>query len=171
MQKRSGVITMQGNPLTLLGQEVKVGDMAPDFVVLSNDLQPVKFSDSHGKVRIISVVPSLDTGICDLQTTSFNERAAELGEDISILTISVDLPFAQSRFCVGKNIDKVKVYSDYKDLSFGMAYGFVIEELRLLARGIVVVDKEGKVAYVEYVKEVASHPDYDKAIEAAKSLI
>lgn len=171
MERRTNVITMQGNPMTLLGREIKVGDMAPDFVVLSNTLQPVSFSSERGKVCIISVVPSLDTGICELQTISFNERAAELGEDISIWTLSVDLPFAQSRFCVGKGIDKVKVYSDYKDLSFGNAYGFVIEELRLLARGIVIVDKEGKVAYVEYVKEVASHPDYDKAIEAAKKLV
>lgn len=171
MDKRTGVITMQGNPLTLAGKEIKAGDTAPDFTVCAQDLTPVKFSDEKGKVRIISVVPSLDTGICDLQTTSFNERAAELGEDISIWTISVDLPFAQARFCTGKGIDKVKVVSDYKDLSFGSAYGFIIDELRLLARGIVVVDKNDKVTYVEYVKEVASHPDYDKAIEEAKKLV
>lgn len=171
MEKRTGIVTMQGNPMTLVGKEIKVGDTAPDFIVLSNDLQPVKFSDDKAKIKIISVVPSLDTGICELQTTSFNERAGELGSDVSILTISVDLPFAQQRFCVGKGIDNVKVYSDYKDLSFGMAYGFVMEELRLLARGIVVVDKDNKVTYVEYVKEVASHPDYDKAIEEAKKLL
>lgn len=171
MDKRTGIITMQGNPLTLAGKEIKVGDTAPDFTVLAQDLTPVKFSDERGKVRIISVVPSLDTGICDLQTTSFNERAAGLGEDISIWTVSVDLPFAQARFCTGKGIDKVKVVSDHKDLDFGKAYGFVIDELRLLARGIVVVDQNDKVAYVEYVKEVASHPDYDRAIEAAKKLV
>ncbi|MDO4719672.1 MAG: thiol peroxidase [Peptostreptococcaceae bacterium] len=171
MDKRKGIITMQGNPLTLAGKEIKVGDAAPDFTVLAQDLTPVKFSDERGKVRIISIVPSLDTGICDLQTTSFNERAAGLGEDISIWTVSVDLPFAQARFCTGKGIDKVKVVSDHKDLDFGKAYGFVIDELRLLARGIVVVDQNDKVAYVEYVKEVASHPDYDRAIEAAKKLV
>lgn len=170
MAKRQGIITMGGNPVTLIGEEIKTGDQAPKFTVTDNDLKPVDSEIFSGKIRIISVVPSLDTSVCELQTTTFNEKAAEL-DDTVILTISVDLPFAQKRFCVGKGIDKVKVYSDYKDLSFGMNYGFVIEELRLLARGIVVVDQNDKVTYVEYVNEVTNHPDYDKAIEAAKKLL
>ncbi|MBP2026976.1 thiol peroxidase [Acetoanaerobium pronyense] len=170
MEKRSGIITMKGNPVTLAGKEIKVGDKAPNFKVIDNDMNEVSFETFKGKKVIISVVPSLDTSVCEFQTTSFNERASEI-EDVVILTISVDLPFAQKRFCVGKGIDKVKVYSDHRDLSFGKEYGFIIEELRLLARGIVVVDKEGIVKYVEYVKEVTEHPDYDKAIEEAKKLI
>jgi len=170
MEKRSGIITMKGNPVTLAGKEIKVGDKAPNFTVIDNDMNEVSFETFKGKKVIISVVPSLDTSVCEFQTTSFNERASEI-EDVVILTISVDLPFAQKRFCVGKGIDKVKVYSDHRDLSFGKEYGFIIEELRLLARGIVVVDKEGIVKYVEYVKEVTEHPDYDKAIEEAKKLI
>ena len=169
MAKRQGIITMGGNPVTLVGEEIKVGDQAPKFTVTDNDLKPVNSEVFSGKIRIISVVTSLDTSVCDLQTTTFNEKAAEL-DDTVILTISVDLPFAQKRFCVGKGIDKVKVYSDYKDLSFGMQYGFVIEELRLLARGIVVVDQNDKVTYVEYVNEVSNQPNYDKALEEAKKL-
>ncbi len=170
MEKRTGIITMGGNPMTLLGKEIKVGDTAPDFTVLKNDLSPFSLKDVEGKVKIISVVPSIDTGVCELQTTTFNEEASKLG-DVVILTISVDLPFAQSRFCAAKGIDKVITLSDHKDLSFGLNYGFVIEELRLLGRGIVILDKDNKVKYVEYVKEVTNHPDYDKAIEAAKKLL
>ncbi len=170
MEKRQGVVTMGGNPVTLVGPEVKVGDRAEDFTVVKNDLSPFKLSDSQGKVRIISVVPSLDTGVCELQTINFNEMAAELG-DLEILTISMDLPFAQKRFCGAKGIDKVITLSDHKDGDFGRKYGFLMEELRLLARGIVVIDKEGKVSYVEYVKEATNHPDYDKAYEAAKALL
>ncbi len=170
MNKRQNAVTMGGNPVTLLGNEIKVGDTAPDFTVLDNDLNPVTFSSEKAAVKIISVVPSLDTPVCEFQTTHFNETVAGMG-DVKVITLSVDLPFAQKRFCVGKGIDNVKVYSDYKDLSFGMNYGFVIEELRLLARGIVVVDKDNKVTYVEYVKEVTEHPNYDKVIEEAKKLL
>lgn len=170
MQKRTDVITMGGNPMTLAGKEIKVGDTAPDFMVLKNDMSPFKLSDSKAKVKIISVVPSLDTGVCELQTTTFNEKASELKE-LEVLTISVDLPFAQSRFCAAKGIDNVITLSDHRDLSFGMNYGFVIDELRLLARGIVVLDENNKVSHVEYVKEVTTHPDYDKAIEEAKKLL
>ena len=170
MNKRQNIVTMKGNPITLLGNEIKVGDNAPDFTVVDNDLNPFVFSSEPASVKIISVVPSLDTSVCEFQTTHFNETASALG-DVKIITISVDLPFAQKRFCVGKGIDKVKVYSDYKDLSFGLNYGFVIEELRLLARGIVVIDKSNKVTYVEYVKEATDHPNYDKAIEEARKLI
>lgn len=170
MDKREGLITMHDDPLTLVGKEIKVGDKAPDFTVAKNDLSPYTLSDAGDKVKIISVVPSLDTGVCELQTIRFNDEASKL-DDVVILTISVDLPFAQDRFCNAHNIDKVITLSDYKDLSFGEAYGFVVEELRLLSRGIVVLDKDNTVKYVEYVKELTNHPDYDKALEAAKELV
>jgi len=170
MDKRKDLVTMKGSPVTLVGKEIKVGDKAPDFTVLTTDLSPYTLKDAGNNVKIISVVPSLDTGVCELQTINFNESAAEL-EDVLILTISVDLPFAQKRFCGAKGIDKVITLSDHKDLSFGENYGFVIEELRLLSRGIVILDRDNIVRYVEYVKEVGTHPDYDKAIEEAKKLI
>jgi thioredoxin-dependent peroxiredoxin len=166
-QVRTGVVTFQGNPVTLVGNEVKVGDAAPDFTVLANDLTPVTLSDTKGSVRIISVVPSLDTGVCDQQTRRFNEEAASL-EGVQILTISVDLPFAQKRWCGAAGVDRVQTLSDHRDLSFGMAYGVVIKELRLLARSVFVVDKNDKVVYVEYVPEVTQHPNYEAALEAAK---
>lgn len=161
-------ITFKGNPVTILGTEVKVGDQAPNFTVLANNLTPVTLEDSKGTVRIISVVPSLDTGVCDAQTRRFNEAAAEL-DGVHILTISVDLPFAQSRWCGAAGIDKVQTLSDHRDLSFGMAYGVVIKELRLLARAVFVIDANDKVVYVEYVPEVTTHPNYEAAIEAAKA--
>ncbi len=170
MNKRQDIVTMKKKPITLLGNEVKIGDIAPDFTVLDNNLNPYVFSNELASVKIISVVPSLDTSVCEFQTTHFNEKASEI-DDVKIITISVDLPFAQKRFCVGKGIDKVKVYSDHKDLSFGLNYGFVMEELRLLARGIVIIDENNKVTYVEYVSEATDHPDYEKAIEEAKKLI
>ncbi len=171
MNKRKGVVTMGGNPVTLLGNEVKVGDKAPDFTVLKNDLTPFTLKDAGDKIKIISVVPSIDTGVCELQTINFNETASKLGEDVLILTISVDLPFAQQRFCGAKGIDRVITLSDHKDLSFGLNYGFVMEEFRLLARGVVILDRDNTVRYVEYVKEVTTHPDYDKALEEVKKLL
>lgn len=161
-------ITFKGNPVTLLGQEVKVGDTAPDFTVLANDLSPVTLADSKGKVRLISVVPSIDTGVCDAQTRRFNEEAAKL-DNVQILTVSVDLPFAQKRWCASAGIDKVQTVSDHRDLSFGEAYGVAIQELRLLARAVFVVDSNDKVTYVEYVSEATDHPNYEAAVEAAKS--
>ena len=158
---------MVGNPLTLEGNMVQVGDTAADFSVLAPDLSPVKLSDYKGKVRIISVVPSIDTPVCDTQTRQFNKEAAGL-PDVEILTISCDLPFALGRFCGAAGIDKVHVCSDHRDLDFGHKYGFVLKELRLLSRGIVVVDKNDKVVYVEYVKEVTNLPDFEKALEAAR---
>ena len=169
MEKHSGMITFGGNPLTLAGELVKVGDKAKDFTVLANDLQPHKLSDYDGKIRIISVVPSVDTGVCAAQTRRFNVEAAKL-DDVVILTISCDLPFTLGRFCAAEGIDKVITLSDHKDTDFGLKYGFLIDELRLLSRGIVIVDKAGVVRYVEYVNEITTHPDYDKALEAAKSL-
>lgn len=162
-------ITFKGNPVTVQGDKVKVGDKAPNFTVLSNDLEPVTLADSAGKVRLISVVPSLDTGVCAAQTRKFNEEAAALGDNVEILTISVDLPFAQARWCGAEGIDAVQTLSDHKDLSFGNAYGIVIEELRLLARSVFVVDQDDQVTYVEYVPEVTDHPNYEKAIEAVKA--
>ena len=170
MEKRKDLVTMGGDPVTLIGKEIKVGDKAPDFTALKNDLSPYSLKDAGDGVKIISVVPSLDTGVCELQTINFNETATELG-NVTILTLSVDLPFAQGRFCSANSIDKVVTLSDHKDLSFGMNYGFVIEELRLLSRGIVILDKHNMVKYVEYVKEVTDHPNYDKAIEEVKKII
>ena len=162
-------ITFKQNPITLIGKEVKVGDTAPNFTVLANDLSPVTLTDSKGKVRLISVVPSLDTGTCDAQTRKFNESASKIGEDVVILTISNDLPFAQKRWCAAAGIDSVQTLSDHRDLSFGEAYGVAIQELRLLTRAVFVVDANDKITYVEYVPEATEHPNYEKAIEAVKS--
>ncbi|MDQ0221075.1 thiol peroxidase [Peribacillus cavernae] len=161
-------VTFINNPVTLIGNEVKAGDQAPDFTVLANDLSEVKLSDSKGTVRIISVVPSIDTGVCDAQTRRFNEDVSNLG-NVQVLTISVDLPFAQKRWCAASGLDNVQVLSDHRDLSFGEAYGVVMQELRLLARSVFVVDSSDKVVYAEYVSEGTTHPNYEAAIEAAKS--
>ena len=161
-------VTFKGNPVTLLGTEVKPGDTAPDFNVLANDLSPVSLSDSKGYVRLISVVPSVDTGVCDQQTRRFNEEAASL-EGVKVLTVSVDLPFAQKRWCAAAGVENVQTLSDHRALSFGQAYGVAIEELRLLARAVFVVDANDKVTYVEYVSEATNHPNYEAAIEAAKA--
>lgn len=161
-------ITFKGKPVTLLGNEVKVGDKAPNFSVLANDLSEVTLDSSKGLVRLISVVPSLDTGVCDAQTRRFNEEASKLG-NVKILTVSVDLPFAQKRWCGANGIENVQTLSDHRDLSFGEAYGVEIQELRLLARAIFVVDSNDTVTYVEYVSEATNHPNYEAALEAAKS--
>lgn len=164
-------VTFKNNPITLLGNEVKVGDKAPDFTVLANDLSPVTLKDSEGKVRLFASVPSLDTGVCDAETRRFNEEATNLGEDVIIYTVSVDLPFAQKRWCGASGVDRVQTVSDHKDLSFGKAYGVAIEELRLLTRAVFVVDREGIVKYVEYVPEATNHPNYEAAIAAVKELL
>ncbi|WP_339059978.1 thiol peroxidase [Tepidibacillus marianensis] len=166
MEERNGVVTFGGNPATLLGPEIKVGDKAPDFTVVDNSLQPVSLSNYDG-VKLISVVPSLDTPVCDAQTRRFNEEASKL--NATILTISVDLPFAQKRWCGAAGIDKVITLSDYQTMSFGSAYGTYIKGLRLEARAIFVVNSKNEVTYVEYVKEVTDHPDYNQALEAAKA--
>lgn len=169
-QERAGAITFKGNPVTLIGPERKVGDQAPDFTVLANDLSPVSLSDSKGSVRIISVVPSLDTGVCDQQTRRFNEEAANL-EGVEILTISVDLPFAQKRWCGAAGIERVQTLSDHRELSFGKNYGVAIKEMRLLARAVFVVDQNDQITYVEYVSEATNHPDYEAPILAAKKAL
>lgn len=164
-------VTFKNNPVTLLGNEVKVGDKAPDFTVLGNDLSPVTLQDSKGKVRLIISVPSLDTGVCDAETRRFNEEATKLSEDLVVYTVSVDLPFAQKRWCGAAGIERVVTVSDHRDLSFGKAYGVAIEELRLLARSVFVIDKDDTVKYVEYVEETTNHPNYEAAIEAVKALL
>jgi thiol peroxidase len=169
MEKHSGIITFGGNPMTLLGALAKEGEKAKDFTVLGNDLKPYKLSDYNGKIRIISVVPSVDTGVCAAQTRRFNEEAAKL-DNVVILTISCDLPFALGRFCAAEGIDKVITLSDHKETDFVIKYGFLIDELRLLSRGIVIVDEKGIIRYVEYVGEITNHPDYIKALDALKSI-
>lgn len=172
MLERKGVVTFKGNEVTLLGEEVKVGNKAKDFTVLANDLSPVKLSDYAGKVVVIAVFPSVDTGVCAIQTTKFNNEIAQFSkDDVQLLTISADLPFALGRFCGDKGIENAKTTSDHRELEFGYNYGFVIKELKLLTRGTVIIDREGIVKYVEYVKEVATEPDYNKALEVIKELI
>ncbi len=170
MNERTGLITMKGDPLTLLGPELKAGDKAPDFTVLANDLSPVTFADLPPKVYVLSVVPSLDTSVCDTQTRRFNEEAAGLGEDVEILTISMDLPFAQARWCGAAGVERVQTLSDHRDADFGEAYGLLIKELRLLARAVLVVDEEGIIRHFELVDEVATEPDYGAALAVVEEL-
>ena len=171
MEENAGLITMKGNPLTLLGKQPKVGEDAPDFEVLDNDLSPVRLSSFSGKVCVIASVPSLDTPVCDMETRRFNDEAGILGPDVVILTISMDLPFAQKRWCGAAGVDRVITLSDHVSASFGEAYGVLIKELRLLARGVFVVDRDGVVQYVQIVKEVTSEPDYEDVLTALKKLL
>ena len=170
-QERSGAVTMKGNPVTLVGPEVKVGDRSPDFKAFKGLGSPVSLDDLKGKVKVFNVVVSVDTPVCDAQTRRFNEEEAKLPPDVEIYTVSMDLPFALSRFCAAAGIDKVKNISDYRDASFGEAYGILIKEHRLIGRAIFVVDKNDTVQHVEYVKEVTNHPDYDAALAAIKKLV
>ncbi len=165
--ERSGVITFQGSPLTLIGPALRAGDRAPGFSVLDGELKPVGLKDFAGKTKIISVTPSLDTPVCDLQLRRFNAEAAKMSGESAVLNISMDLPFAIARFCTSAGIDKVKALSDHRDASFGAAYGVLIKELRLLARAIFVIDRSDVIQYVEIVPDITNHPDYDKALSAA----
>jgi thiol peroxidase len=165
--ERKNVITFKGNPLTLIGNEVKVGQQAPEFTALAGDLSPVTLASSKGKVRLLVAVPSLDTPVCDAEARRFNEEASKLS-DVETYVISMDLPFAQGRFCQTAGIKNLKTLSDHRDASFGNAYGVLIKELRLLARAVFVVDATDKVTYVEYVKEVTSHPNYDAVLSTLK---
>ncbi len=171
MRERDGIVTMKGNPITLMGTEPQVGDKAPDFVAIDNDLNPVSFDSFRGKVCIFSSVPSLDTPVCDMETRRFNDEAGRLADDVEILTISMDLPFAQKRWCGAAGVDRVQTLSDHRDAAFGQAYGVLIKGLRLLARAVFVVDKEGTIRYMELVKEIASEPDYDAVLKAVKGLV
>ncbi len=170
MNERIGTVTFRGSALTLLGNELKVGQQAPDAVVLANDLTEVRLSGFRGKIVVICSVPSLDTPVCDTQTRRFNEAAAEMGDDVAILTISMDLPFAQARWCGAAGVEAVRTLSDHRDAAFGLAYGVLIKELRLLARAIFVVDRQGLIRYVQLVGEIANEPDYDAALQAVSEL-
>lgn len=167
--ERKGAVTLKGNPLTLIGPELRVGDKAPDFACVDNTLKPVTLSDTAGRVRIFSVVPSLDTPVCDAQTKRFNEEAAR-NPGMEIYTISVDLPFGQKRYCNNYGIDNIKMLSDHRDTSFGENYGTLIKELRIESRAIFVLDKDNVLRHVQYVKEVGEHPDYESALKTARGL-
>jgi thiol peroxidase len=168
MKERAGLVTMRGNPLTLVGDELKIGGVAPDFVALDPNLTPIKLSSYHNKICIISSVPSLDTPVCDIETRKFNEEASRLGDKIQILTISMDLPFAQKRWCGAAGVNKIQTLSDHRDAQFGLAYGVLIKELRLLARAVFLVDQKGILQYMQLVKEIASEPDYEEIWSALK---
>ncbi len=171
MEQRSAAVTMHGNPLTLVGKELSIGDPAPDIELLDNDLNAVKLSSFQGKVCVICSVPSLDTPVCDMETRRFNEAATKLGGDVVILTVSMDLPFAQKRWCGGAGVERVITLSDHRDATFGNAFGVLIKELRLLARSIFVLDRNGIVQYIQNVKELSKEPDYDAVIKAAQKIV
>ena len=171
MLERPGLITMKGKPLTLVGQEVKVGDPAPDFTAVANDLSEFRFSSLQGQVCVLCSVPSLDTPTCDIETRTFNEEAAKLGAAVKLLTISMDLPFAQKRWCGAAGVENLKTYSDHRDAAFGLAYGVLIKELRLLARAVFVVDQGGQVRYVQIVPELSREPDYEAVLQAVRQLV
>jgi thioredoxin-dependent peroxiredoxin len=170
-QERKGAVTFKGSPLTLIGKELKVGDKAPDFTVTAQDLSPVSFSSFKGKVCIVTSVPSLDTSVCDIMTRRFAKEAVALGDKVAVITVSMDLPFAQKRWCVGAEVKEINVLSDYKDASFGKAWGLLIKELHLEARAVYVIDASGVVRYAQVVPEMTHEPDYDAAIAAAKKCL
>jgi len=171
MSHHYGTVTMQGNPVTLVGDSVQPGDKAPDFQVLDNDLHPVTLGDYLGKVLILSSVPSLDTSVCDMETRRFNQEAANLGEEVTILTISMDLPFAQKRWCGAAGVDRVITLSDYRQASFGQAYGVLIDELRLLCRAVFIVDRSGVLQYMQIVPEITQEPDYEDVLTTVRNFI
>jgi thioredoxin-dependent peroxiredoxin len=171
MPERTGIVFMQGNPVTLLGNELKVGDSAPDCLVIDQGLKPVKLSSLKGQVMVIASVPSLDTEVCHMETVRFNSEAKRLGPKIKMITISMDLPFAQKRWCEETATKNVQVLSDYKEAAFGNAYGVLIKELRLLARTVFVIDRAGKISYIQYVKETSEEPNYDDVLEAIKKVV
>ena len=170
MKERNGLVTIKGSPLTLVGNEIRTPVNAPDVELLDNDLKPVKLSSFRGKVCIITSVPSLDTAVCDTETRKFNQEATKLGPNVVVLTISMDLPFAQKRWCGAAGVNNVITLSDHRDASFGTSYGILIKELRLLARAIFVVDREGMIRYTQLVKEVTNEPDYDAVLKEAAKL-
>ncbi|MFX3617136.1 MAG: thiol peroxidase [Sporolactobacillus sp.] len=170
-EERTGAATFAGNPITLIGPELKVGDKAPDFTVSKDFVQNMSLSDFAGKAKLISVVPSLDTSVCSAQTRRFNEEAAKLGDNVTVLTISVDLPVAQERFCSVSGIDHLATLSDYKTHDFGKAYGVLIKELQLDMRSVFILDENNTIQYVEYLKEMTEHPNYDAALDAIKKIV
>lgn len=171
MAERTGLVTLKGNPVTLVGNEAKVDQPAPDATLVANDLSEVALSSFKGKLCILTTVPSLDTPVCDTETRKFNEKAAELGDDAVVLAVSMDLPFAQARWCGAAGIENVQTLSDHRDAALGTSYGVLIKELRLLARAVFVIDKDGVIRYQELVEEVADEPDYDAALKAAQGLL
>ncbi len=171
IQERFGIVTFKGEPLTLLGPELKVGDLAPPFTLVDTDLQPVSLADTHGKVRLITVVPSLDTPVCDAMTRRFNEEAARLSDDLVVYTVSVDLPFAQKRWCGNAGIERIRTLSDYQERAFGLGYGLLVKEIKLLARAVLVIDRQGRIAYRQIVGEIAEEPNYQAALEAVRKLL
>lgn len=170
---RSGAVTFKGNPITLAGEAVAVGQAAPDFKLhyFEGGMQELTLADLKGKPSLISVVPSLDTPVCATQTKTFNEKLGELSDKINAVTVSLDLPFGMNRFCGAESITNIRPASDYQDRNFGNSWGTLIEELKIMARAIFVLDADGKVAHVEYVSEVAEEPDYDAALAALKALL
>lgn len=171
MSERPSAVTFKGNPFTLIGPEIKVGDTAPHFKLVGNDLGDIECSAYHGKVRVLSVAPSLDTPVCATQTRTFNQEATGLGDDVHIISVSLDLPFALARFCGAEGIDRVITGSDYKYRQFGEAYGVYLKELGLLTRAIFVIGKDDKISHVEYVSEVTSEPNYAAALDAVKAVL
>ncbi len=169
-EEREGVVTMKGDPLVLLGPQLEVGDEAPGFTAVDRGLQPVSLSDFAGRTVLISAVPSVDTSVCSLQTKRFNEEAAALPEDVAVVTISMDLPFALDRFCGAEGIDRIQVLSDHAQASFGGAYGVLVKGLRLLARSVFVIDADGRIAHAEIVPELTDHPDYEAALATVRQL-
>jgi thioredoxin-dependent peroxiredoxin len=167
-EERKGAVTMRGNPLTLVGPELKPGQKAPDFSLIGKDMKPVTLGQFKGKVKIIAAIPSLDTPVCDAETRRFNEEASKLPGDVQVLTVSMDLPFAAARWCGAAGVDKVQTLSDYRGAHFGETYGILIKELYLDARAIFVIDKDDNLAHVEYVKEVANQPNFEAALDAAR---
>ena len=171
MKERTNVVTSRGRPVTLLGDEIQIGRKAPEFTALANDLSTAKLSTFAGKVLVIASVPSLDTPVCDIETRRFNVEAQKLSEDVKILVLSMDLPFAQARWCGQAGVSAVQTLSDHRDASFGQAYGVLIKESRLLARAVFVIDREGIVRYVQLVKDMSQEPDYEQALAAVKNLL
>lgn len=171
IQERSNAATMKGNPLTLLGPELKAGDAAPDFAATGGDLTDMRLSSLRGKVVLLSVVPSLDTSVCAVQTRRFNQEATGLADDVVVLTLSMDLPFAQKRFCAAEGIERVVTVSDYKNREAGLAYGVLMKELGLLNRAVFVIDRSGKIAHAQYVRENTQEPDYATALQAIKKCL
>jgi thiol peroxidase len=167
-EERKGAVTMRGNPLTLVGPELKPGQKAPNFTLTGKDMKPVTLDQFKGKVKIITSIPSLDTPVCDAETRRFNEEAAQLPGDVQVLAVSMDLPFAAARWCGAAGVDKVTTLSDYRGGQFGEAYGALIKELHLDARAVFVIDKNDQLVHVEYVKEVANQPNFEAALEAAR---
>ena len=171
MRKDNSKVSGQGNPITLVGNEVKAGDAAPDFRVVDKDLAHRSLKDYEGKIKVLAIYPSIDTGVCAAQNRKFNEMATGISDDVVVLSISCDLPFAQSRFCAAEGLENVVTLSDYQQVDFGLKYGFLMEDLRLLARGSVVIDKKNVVQHIQWVPEITDEPDYDAVLNSVKSLI